>query len=83
MSGVKVQRGERITADRLFIVVKDEFGAPVVPFSIFYSIYDRTGYLPILFGEERQAPLGGGNGQFGADYEPFGTPAGSDCRLPA
>ena len=69
MTGIKVQRGERVAGNRLTIFVKDEFGSPVQPFSIFYSIFDRTGSIPILFGVERQRPLqGGGPGFFGADF---------------
>lgn len=69
MAGIKVQRGERVTGNRLQIFVKDEFGAPVTPFSIMYSIFDRTCPSPILFGEERRLPLQGGmQGHYAADF---------------
>lgn len=69
MTGIKVTRGERVTGNRLQIFVKDEFGAPVNPFSIFYSIFDRTCPTPILFAEERRRPLQGGTlGHFAADF---------------
>lgn len=68
MGGIKVQRGERVAGDRLTILVKDEFGAPITPFSIVYSIFDRTGHVPILMGEERRPATHGAFGLYAADF---------------
>lgn len=64
---VKFQRGSSASFP---IVVRDEFGAPITPFSISYSIFDATQGLPILFGNARQNPsFNGSPGYYCANFQ--------------
>lgn len=58
---VVVRRGEMVSGDRLSILVKDEFGAPIIPEYIRFSIFDTTEETPFVDGQERREPNYGGS----------------------
>jgi len=66
---ISIQRGERVSGDRLSIMVLDQVGAPIVPFSISYSVYDKTADLPYLYGDDRREAIRGTRmGQYFSDF---------------
>lgn len=69
MPSLTIRRGETVTSDQVSVMIRDEFGAPVTPFYIAFSIFDCTGDIPYVDGIERRQPgFAGAVGNYGANF---------------
>lgn len=67
---VAVQRGAKVRGDTFVIRLLDEYGAPIKPFSITFSIFDSTASIPYLEGDERRLPrYGNALGLYWAEFD--------------